>query len=643
MSDVITVADLEETKKHNTFHVDVITGRTGDYATNEVTGQVQKTLPATINDIDWSYVGKFADGVTFTKSTDFALDASNTQWIYVGASPFPVVVPAGTIPSAPDYQVVHVNNHSILTGRNDAGAHPAAAITDDTKAQTVQETLDGFQQDLNALELDVSPPVNYLTGARTSEQTSLTIIGDSITQGIFSGSGLSNSNFYQSYLYRVCRSVFNHNNRGFGNDTGRMYETNANMFYGAWFEVGMPGNGGGVSSAAVTFPNTGLVEKQLSIPSGEWIEIKLREISKVGFFYDGSQVAHTASSADVALNGVSVGALTTTGTAAASHTGYITLAEESVVGDTIRITAVGGTLIISGFTLYKTSTVGVRVNAIGWSGRTFDDFNTPAKIAEISALSNFEVSFSQRKLVAIALGTNSIYQAGRSQTPAEYIASLQSLMTEIQALSVNTTFLLTVPPRANPALHPVQEVGFAYDDYVKAIVDFADANGYSLIRYDRSALSQPPYVYYSDGLHPSANGHEIMAKIFCDAIGVPYDNYVKTIDARPSILTRTLEYPIDSFPGSGGAPTIKWQDVPIAMDRIKSVRIRSSGGVEYPAEVFWDLANSCGMFWQRVTSTSTRVFYPNTNGFIRTTGYHIAAGLVTAGKPTGYTLIIDYL
>jgi len=116
MSDVITVADLEETKKHNKFHVDVITGRTGDYATNAVTGQVQKTLPATINDIDWSYVGKFADGVTFTKNTDFAIDASNTQWIYVGASPFPVVVSAGTVPSAPDYQVVHVGSLQQLSG-----------------------------------------------------------------------------------------------------------------------------------------------------------------------------------------------------------------------------------------------------------------------------------------------------------------------------------------------------------------------------------------------------------------------------------------------------------------------------------------------------------------------------------------------
>jgi len=533
--------------------------------------------------------------------------------------------------------------HNSLSDRNDAGSHLASAITDNTKSQTVQQTIDGLSDALAEVSADELTKINYLTAARTSEATSITIIGDSITQGIFSGSGLSNANFYQSYLYRSCRSIFNHSNRGFGNDTGRMYETNVNMFYGTWFEVGMPGNGGAVSSAAVTFPNTGLVEKQLSIPAGEWIEVTLRELSQIGFFYDGSSASHTATSADVALNGVSVGTLATTGTAVASHTGYITLAEESVLSDTIRITAVGGTLIISGFTLYKTSTLGVRVNAIGWSGRTFDDFNTPTKIAEISALSNFEVSFSQRKLVVIALGTNSIYQAGRSQTPTEYIASLQSLMTEIQALSVNTTFLLTVPPKANPALHSVQEAGFTYDDYVAAIVDFAIAGGYSLIRYDKTALSQAPYFYYSDGLHPDKNGHEIMAKAFCDAIGVPYDNYVKTIDPKPAILTRTLEYPIDSFPGSGGAPTIKWQDVPIAMDRIKTVRLRTAGGVEIAAESVWDLSTTCGMHWQKISATATRFFYPNTNGFVRADGYYITTGIVTAGKPAGYTLLIDYL
>lgn len=124
MSDLLQVSDLERAKLHDTFHSEVITGKAGglstganiDYATNAVTWQVQKTLPATVNGIDWSYVGKLADGVTFTKKTDFAIDASGTQWIYTGNYPFTAT--AGTVPSEPTYQVVHVKSASAISNEN---------------------------------------------------------------------------------------------------------------------------------------------------------------------------------------------------------------------------------------------------------------------------------------------------------------------------------------------------------------------------------------------------------------------------------------------------------------------------------------------------------------------------------------------
>lgn len=56
--DVLSLADLQTTKKHQIFEAEVITGRSGgvaggaaiDYATNPVTGQTQKTLPAVLRD-----------------------------------------------------------------------------------------------------------------------------------------------------------------------------------------------------------------------------------------------------------------------------------------------------------------------------------------------------------------------------------------------------------------------------------------------------------------------------------------------------------------------------------------------------------------------------------------------------------------
>jgi len=122
MAELLNVADLEAAKKQDTFHSEVITGKTGgvaggadiDYATNAVTGQVQKTLPKLLADIDWYYVGLFADGVTFTKRSDFAVDAVGIQWVYVGSYPFTAT--AGTVPSEPTYQVIHVGSLQNLTG-----------------------------------------------------------------------------------------------------------------------------------------------------------------------------------------------------------------------------------------------------------------------------------------------------------------------------------------------------------------------------------------------------------------------------------------------------------------------------------------------------------------------------------------------
>lgn len=122
--ELLNAQDLITAKKHDTFHSEVITGKTGglstganiDYATNAVTAQVQKTLPKILDDLDWSYVGLFADGVTFTDKTDFAVDAVGTQWIYTGSLPFSAT--AGTVPSEPTYQVVHVKSASAISNAN---------------------------------------------------------------------------------------------------------------------------------------------------------------------------------------------------------------------------------------------------------------------------------------------------------------------------------------------------------------------------------------------------------------------------------------------------------------------------------------------------------------------------------------------
>ena len=73
MSDVLTITDLEAAKKHDTFHSEVITGKSGglasgadiDSATNAATGQVQTTLPKVLRDVGFKPASfNFATGGT---------------------------------------------------------------------------------------------------------------------------------------------------------------------------------------------------------------------------------------------------------------------------------------------------------------------------------------------------------------------------------------------------------------------------------------------------------------------------------------------------------------------------------------------------------------------------------------------------
>lgn len=102
--DVLSLADLQTAKKHQIFEAEVITGKSGgvaggadiDYATNQVTGQTQKTLPAVLRDAGFSPVSwDFSTGGTLTVNDrdKVVYDPVSKTW-YSYASTLPVTVPA---------------------------------------------------------------------------------------------------------------------------------------------------------------------------------------------------------------------------------------------------------------------------------------------------------------------------------------------------------------------------------------------------------------------------------------------------------------------------------------------------------------------------------------------------------------------
>ena len=113
MSDVLTIEDLQTAKKHDTFHSEVITGKAGglsagadiDYATNQVTGQVQKTLPKVLRDLGMMVQTWTATtGGTLTDASQVFLNDITASVgkgnYYAWTGTFPKVVAPGADPAA---------------------------------------------------------------------------------------------------------------------------------------------------------------------------------------------------------------------------------------------------------------------------------------------------------------------------------------------------------------------------------------------------------------------------------------------------------------------------------------------------------------------------------------------------------------
>lgn len=112
--DVLSLEDLQTAKKHQIFEAEVITGKQGgtaegadiDYATNQVTGQTQKTLPAVLRDAGFRPASfTFATGGTLAVGdSDMAVlwpvSGGGDGGYYIWKGEYPKVVPANSSPAS---------------------------------------------------------------------------------------------------------------------------------------------------------------------------------------------------------------------------------------------------------------------------------------------------------------------------------------------------------------------------------------------------------------------------------------------------------------------------------------------------------------------------------------------------------------
>lgn len=111
--DVLTLEDLKTAKKHQVFEAEVITGKAGglpegadiDFATNQVTGQVQKTMPAILRDVGFR-------PAAFTFDTGGTLNVGDSDMVVLWPKPagdgqyylwkgaYPKTIPASSTPAS---------------------------------------------------------------------------------------------------------------------------------------------------------------------------------------------------------------------------------------------------------------------------------------------------------------------------------------------------------------------------------------------------------------------------------------------------------------------------------------------------------------------------------------------------------------
>lgn len=180
--DVLSLEDLKTAKKHQLFEAEVITGLQGgvaggtpiDYATNQVTGQTQKTLPAVLRDAGFRPASfTFATGGTLgVNDADLAVlwpGPSGDGQYYVWRGALPKTIPASSSPSTTggisDTAWVPFGDISL---RNDLAASGGADIIGKSGGGTVQDGLDDLNADVSVIESKLADTGKTTSIARVS-------------------------------------------------------------------------------------------------------------------------------------------------------------------------------------------------------------------------------------------------------------------------------------------------------------------------------------------------------------------------------------------------------------------------------------------------------------------------------------------
>ena len=170
---------------------------------------------------------------------------------------------------------------------------------------------------------------------------------------------------------------------------------------------------------------------------------------------------------------------------------------------------------------------------------SFAGSNMNVMITDISADLDTTVHGVQT-VITVFLGVNDLRTG---VTPVEFGAQLRALLSDLRADSAPTVLVANVPPldrlpaylacRPNPppggppcstagALPPPDELNARVAAYDRAVADAAAATGAALVDLHRLGLTAradgtEASTVSSDGFHPNARGHALIARAFAGA------------------------------------------------------------------------------------------------------------------------------
>lgn len=357
---------------------------------------------------------------------------------------------------------------------------------------------------------------NFVIDSGTS---SVVVVGDSITTGV----GASSAE--DKYVTKFMRSLWNHVDKGLGNDRSFNFES--------YIEIAQAIKHVGVTTTGTVLKN-GVVESRLKLTDGQYIEFTLREIGYLDCIYDGEL---TKGDVDFYVNGKLVRSFTTLKTAGLHSSFPTALLGGKLVGlsDKCRIVAKGGNVVISALLTLRQSARSPFCYVISRSGWGFQSYLDPAKLTEIAFYLNYR-NAANKKLLIINLGTNNIYNKDLAVDSDEYIRLLNEFITGIKARSSNVHFVIEVPAKATSRWTALKD---NYELYVAKILEYCKSNKHLVTRFDRETMSLTG-DYYDDGLHPNDDGHSMIAMSLCKTLGIQYNPYRRMTEISDPEYLRLL-------------------------------------------------------------------------------------------------------